>query len=324
MRVAIIGGTEFIGRRVVECLVARGDEVMVIHRGRTEPDDLPPCEHVHVDRRDYANVAARVDAWQPDRVVDSNALTAADTDAVLPHLPDAPIVVLSSMDVYRCFELLRSGGDDPLPVPFDESAPLRQSRYPYRGMDIGEDDYEKLDVEPAYLARGATVLRLAMIYGPRDPQTREEFVLRRVRAGRTRIPIGSAGTIFTRLHVDDAAAAVLAALDRPDAAAGEVFNVGEHESYSMRGWIRLILAAAGHDAELVQVADVLLPADMRLAGTRSQHFLATSAKARTLLDWVPMETAAAVAKSVRWHLDHPPTDRDGLDFAADDAALAGA
>src|SRR5262249_45376046 len=78
-----------------------------------------------------------------------------------------------------CFELLREGGDDPLPVPFDESAPLRERRYPYRGMDIGEDDYDKLDVEPSYLARGASVLRLAMIYGPRDPQTREEFVLRR-------------------------------------------------------------------------------------------------------------------------------------------------
>ena len=322
MRVAIIGGTEFIGRRIVECLVARGDDVMVVHRGRTEPDDLPPCEHVHVDRRDYSTVSARVDAWQPDRIVDSNALTAADTDAVLPYLPDVPIVVLSSMDVYRCFELLRLGGDDPLPVPFDESAPLRANRYPYRGMDIGEDDYDKLDVEPEYLARGAAVLRLAMIYGPRDPQTREDFVLRRVRAGRTRIPIGSAGTILTRLHVDDSAAVVLAALDRPSAVAGEVFNIGESESYSMRGWMRLILAAAGHEAELVQVPDDSLPPDMRLTGTRSQHFLATSAKARTLLDWVPTETAAAVADSVRWHLAHPPTDGDVPDFAADDAALA--
>ena len=139
------------------------------------------------------------------------------------------------MDVYRFFELLHADDDTPLPVPFDESGELRHGRYPYAGRGIGEDDYEKLDVEPAYLERGASVLRLAMVYGPRDPQTREEFVLRRVRAGRQRIPIGPAATVFTRVHVDDVASAIVAAIDRPDIAAGQVFNIGESGSYSMAG-----------------------------------------------------------------------------------------
>ncbi len=38
-----------------------------------------------------------------------------------------------------------------------------------------------------------TALRLSMIYGEHDGQRREEFILRRVRACRRRIPIG-AGT----------------------------------------------------------------------------------------------------------------------------------
>ena len=188
MRITIIGGTEFIGRRTVELLTERGDDVMVVHRGKTEPADLPPCEHVHVERAAFASVAADVTAFRPDAIVDTIASSAADRDAVLPHLPDVPLVVLSSMDVYRFFELLHADDDTPLPVPFDESGELRRGRYPYAGRGIGEDDYEKLDVEPAYLERGASVLRLAMVYGPRDPQTREEFVLRRVRAGRDRIP----------------------------------------------------------------------------------------------------------------------------------------
>jgi nucleoside-diphosphate-sugar epimerase len=322
MRIAIIGGTAFIGRRTVEVLTERGDDVMVVHRGKTEPTDFPRCEHLHGERAAFASVAGDVAAFRPDAVVDTTASTAVDRDAVLPHLPDVPVVLLSSMDVYRFFELLHADDDSPLPVPFDESGELRRGRYPYAGRGIGEDDYEKLDVEPAYLQRGATVLRLAMVYGPRDPQTREEFVLRRVRAGRRRIPLGPAGTIFTRIHVDDAASAILAAIDRPDAATGQVFNVGEAGSYSMRAWIRLILAAAGHDTDLVRVADDLVPPDLRLTRALSQHFVVSSAKAMSLLDWTPGPTAAAVASSVQWHLENPPADRDAPDFAADEAALA--
>ncbi len=33
----MLGGTTFIGRRVVERLHGRGDEVLVVHRGRHQP-----------------------------------------------------------------------------------------------------------------------------------------------------------------------------------------------------------------------------------------------------------------------------------------------
>jgi hypothetical protein len=87
-------------------------------------------------------------------------------------------------------------------------------------------------------------------------------------------------------------------------------------------WMKLILAAAGHDAELVRVADGALPPDLRLTRAMSQHFIASSAKAMSLLDWSPTPTAAAVASSVRWHLENPPAEGDAPDFAADDAVLA--
>jgi nucleoside-diphosphate-sugar epimerase len=320
VRVAMIGGTEFIGRRVVERLAGRGDEVLVVHRGRTEPDMGVEAVHLHVDRREFATVADQVRAFGPEAVVDTIALTRADVDAVLPYLPEAHLVVLSSIDVYRVYESFMESDDTPMAVPFDEGGPLRQARYPHRGKGMDLDDYDKLDVEPAYLRRGGTVLRLAMVYGPRDPQRREEFVLRRVRAGRTRIPVGPGQTLTTRLHVDDAARAVLAALDRPTVAAGEVFNVGEAATYSMRGWMRAILAAAGHAADLVRVPDEDLPADLRLTGAHPQHLLVNSRKAMGLLKWQPEDPATAVGRSVRWHLDHPPA-KASADFSADDKVL---
>ncbi|MEU4566265.1 NAD-dependent epimerase/dehydratase family protein [Micromonospora sp. NPDC023956] len=322
MRVVVLGGTEFIGRRVVERLVGRHDEVLVVHRGRTEPADLPACGHLHVDRRAFAEVADRVREFAPDAVVDSYALTRADADAVLPHLPDVPLVLLSSVDVYRVWELLLADDDTPLPAPVTEDAPLRRGRFPYRGQGTGMDDYDKLDVEPAYLGRGGTVFRLGMVYGRHDQQRREEFVLRRVRAGRARIPVGAGDALITRLHVDDAAGAVLAALDRPEAARGELFNLGESVTHPVRGWLRLILDAAGHDAELVRVSDERVPDDLWMTRRLAQHVLVDSGKASRLLDWRSTDPTTAVLRSVRWHLDHPPADSPA-DFAADDRALAG-
>jgi nucleoside-diphosphate-sugar epimerase len=113
-------------------------------------------------------------------------------------------------------------------------------------------------------------------------------------------------------------------LDQPAIASGEVFNVGEAATYTVRAWIRLILAAAGCGAELVRVPDDTLPADLRLTRGLSQHLLVSSRKAMDLLGWHPEDTATAVARSVRWHLANPPADADPADFAADEQALAAA
>ena len=103
MRVLVIGGTRFIGRRIVSELVARGDEVLVVHRGESEPPDQAECRHLHVARAEFASVAADVRAFGPDAIVDTLAMSRAGVEAVLPHLPDAQLVVLSSVDVYQAF-----------------------------------------------------------------------------------------------------------------------------------------------------------------------------------------------------------------------------
>jgi len=242
MRVLILGGTRFIGRRIAADLVARGDDVTVVHRGETETAEPDGCAHLHTDRAAFAGLAGRVGALRPDAVIDTRAMIKADAEAVLPHLPDAHLVLLSSIDVYRAYELILAdrGGE---PVPISEESPVREGRYPLRDLlpGLGEH-YDKLDVEPGYLARGGTALRLAMIYGEHDGQRREEFILRRVRAGRPRIPIGAGTSLDTRCYVGDVASAVLAALDHPEAAAGQVFNVGDPVTDTVRDYAVRILA----------------------------------------------------------------------------------
>jgi len=325
-RVLVLGGTSFIGRRIVELLHERGDRVLVAHRGHTEPDGLPPVGHVHVPRAELASVRADIESFAPTAVVDTVAMSAAGVDAVLPVLPEVPIVVLSSADAYQAYDVFRFGAaalaTEEIGVPLAESSPVRSKRYPYRDENNPDSDYEKLDVEPRYLDRGAAVLRLGFVYGERDPQRREEFVLRRVRAGRTRIPFGCGSLLLSRLYVDDAASATLAALDTP-AAAGEIFNIVESASVSIAAWARQILAATDSTADLVRVPGAALPGDLELTDLTTQHLLISSAKAQRMLGWTPSEPALTVPKSVRWHLANPPTGEDP-GFDADDVALRSA
>src|SRR2546428_10472511 len=135
------------------------------------------------------------------------------------------------------------------------------------------DDYDKLDVEDVYLPHGATVLRLPMVYGEHDYQRREEFLLRRVRAGRTHVPFGAGMWLACRVYVRDVARAVSLVLQNP-AAAG-VMNICEDRTYSMRKWSEMILDAAGSRAGLVAGPDRMLPGGMKENGTLSHRIAAT-------------------------------------------------
>jgi nucleoside-diphosphate-sugar epimerase len=320
LKVIVLGGTRFIGRAIVEELAAAGHEVLAVHRGNLEPDDMPPVQHLHADRMDLGAHRKELAAFRPDAAVDCRALTRTDSEAVLDALPKGlRLVVISSIDVYRAFGALNDERETD-PVPLDEGSAVRPTRYPYRGLMPGMDHYDKLDVEDVYLARGATSVRLPMVYGEHDYQLREEFILRRLRAGRTRIPFGAGTWLACRAYVRDVARGVQLVLESLDAA-GHVFNLCEDRTYSMRMWSRMILDAAGSTAELVRVADDVLPEDLKPTGTMSQHIVVSAHKARSSLGWTTSDPAESLGTSVRWHLANPPPDPD-LDFSADDRALA--
>lgn len=320
MRIVLLGGTIFIGRAILNALDRSGHEILLIHRGVHEPPDLPTVEHLHVDRRDIKSVAETVTRFAPEVLIDTCAGTRKSAEATVEALGDGHrCVVLSSMDVYLAYTGVLSGRHV-AETPLTEDSPVREERYPLSGRGINADDYEKLDVEEVYLERGATILRLPMVYGEHDSQRREEFVLRRVRAGRKKIPVGPGDWLWSRGYVRDIAAAVRLAAESVHLE-GEILNLCHADTWTVRKWMERILVAAESAAKLVPVTEDSLPADLRITASAHQHFLAESTKAREVLDWKETDPEEAVGNSVRWHLVHPP-ESPSLDFSDDDRALA--
>jgi nucleoside-diphosphate-sugar epimerase len=322
VRTLILGGTRFIGRAIVDKLLTNGHELLIVHRGATEPPGLPDLPHLHSDRSDLERHRGAIADFRPDAVVDCRALSRADAATAIAALPKGiRVLVLSSVDVYRAFAALDAGLETD-PLPLDETSPVRSERFPYRGKLPGYDEYEKLDVEDEYLSREGTVIRLPMVYGEHDYQTREEFVLRRVRAGRARIPVGSSTWLESRGYVGEMARGVRLALES-ERAVGEVFNLCEARAWSVGWWVRRILEATGSQAEILRVPEASLPKDMEFTKSWAQHFVIDPAKARDLLSWTHADPAPCIERSVRWHLANPPDEPD-TDFSADDRALEAA
>ncbi len=339
MHLLILGGTGFIGPAVVVPLVAAGHRVTLFHRGWSEENAPAGVQHVHGDRARLAEHAAELRRLGPDVVVDMRPLVERDAEAVVAAFRGAAgrLVIVSSGDVYRAYGRLHgSEPGPPEPLPLTEDAPLRERRYPYRGPaprppddpSRWVDDYDKILVERA--ARSApdlpaTVLRLPMVYGPRDEQHRLAAYLRRMDDGRPAIILdeGLRGWRTTRGYVDDVGAAIALAATS-EQAAGRTYNVGEADASTEVEWVQAIAAAVGWGGRIVTLPTERLPDHLRFPGSLEQSLVLDTTRLRRELGYAErVSRADALARTIAWERAHPPPgpDRRAEEYAAEDAAL---
>ncbi len=245
-RVLVIGGTLFIGRALVEQLRARGDEVVVMHRGKGTPFGKDVGE-IRCDRNDVAAVRAALKETTFDVIYDNvydwergtmaEQVTAAATAA---SRDLRRYVFTSSVAAYP------EGGE------YDETAPLRPSNDPNTyGAQKAESERALFELHRRQ-GLPVTTLRPAFIYGPNNPFDREAFFWDRLRAGRPIIvPEDGSGTMQW-VHVSDVArAAVLAATD--DAAVGHAYNLASYPPITQIDFVHLLARIAGRDAHVMHV-----------------------------------------------------------------------
>ena len=117
MRILVIGGTRFIGPRVVSRLLAGGHEVALFHRGQAEPDERSECKparaqpsreatvecrHIHGDRKQLEQYAGEFTKFAPETVLDMVCMKETDALKVTAIFHDLArrIVMLSKRSIY--------------------------------------------------------------------------------------------------------------------------------------------------------------------------------------------------------------------------------
>ena len=208
MKLLVIGGSQFLGRHLVEQALTRGDQVTVFNRGKTASE-----------------VAARVEQRRGDRKGDLTALAEGQWDAVIDTCGYLPrdvadmaaclqgcvgrYVFVSSISVYASFK-----------QPNDETSAVGR---------IDDGDAEVIDgriygplkalceeAVVAAFAERALLIRPGLIVGPHDPTQRFTYWPARVaRAadGDAVLAPGSASDVVQIIDVRDLAAFMLRAID---------------------------------------------------------------------------------------------------------------
>ncbi len=246
MKILVTGATSLLGRRTAEHLVARGDEVVCLQRGTAKVD----CRQVFGDVRNQDTVrdamagcdavihaAAKVGvvgAWEDYRSVNVDG-TASVVEAAR-RLGVGCLVHVSSPSVaHDGASLVGVGAGAPV-VGRAGAAWYPESK--------AQAEVLALDaVSPSLLV---TAIRPHLIWGPGDTQLVGRIV-DRARSGRLAL-VGGGRALIDTLYIDNAASALVAAVDalRPQAACvGRAYVVANGEPRPIRELVAGICAAAG-------------------------------------------------------------------------------
>ncbi|WP_159941977.1 MULTISPECIES: NAD(P)-dependent oxidoreductase [unclassified Nocardiopsis] len=310
-RSLVTGGFGFIGGHLVERLLRRGDDVVVVDPAPAPPDlrdDRAAVRHVPCDVRD-AEALRLVDVTGVDEVyhlsslvgVDrylSDPLDVVDTSVLgtrnvldLARRARAKLVLASTSEVY---------GKNPV-APWAEDADrvlgsTAADRWSYSSSKAVAEH-----LALAYAHRFGlrlSIVRYFNVYGPRQ---RPAYVISRTlhRLLRGERPLLYDGGEQTRCftYVDDAVEATLLT-GGSGAADGEVLNIGSDQEWTMAEAVDLVRSAVGSDAE---------PVVLRTRSAFGEAYediprrVPDVSKARRILGWrwgVPL--GAGVARTVAW------------------------
>jgi 2-alkyl-3-oxoalkanoate reductase len=292
----LAGATGAVGRALIPRLLERGHTITGTTRSPEKADALRALGVVPVivDGLDRDAVVAAVAAARPDAIVHemtalgelsdlrhiersfaaTNRLRTEGTDNLLAAAKAAGVERFVAQS-YAGWPYARTGGpvkteDDPL-----DPAPPAQMRTTLDAIR---------HVESTVTAAGGVVLRYGGFYGPGTglaPGGEQwDTVLAR------KFPVvGDGGGVWSFVHIDDAAAATVTALERWTP--GEIYNVVDDDPAPVREWLPTLASTIGarpprHVPRFVG----------RLMGEHIVSMMceirgASNAKARAVLDWSP-------------------------------------
>lgn len=252
MKALVTGGGGFLGRYIVEQLLARGDEVVSFSRSsyveleqigvRTVQGDLQDAEAVSRACRDMEavfHVAAKAGFWGEREAYYRANVVGTENVIAACRANDVPRLVFTSSPSVIFDNTAQKGIGESYPYPCDRN---------------GRPRYENLYSETKAVAEQCVIaangpelltcsLRPHLIFGPRDNHLLPR-VIATARAGK--LPqVGEGRNKVDLTYVEDAARAHLLAADRlqpGSPVAGSVYFISQDEPVNLWGWLKDLFA----------------------------------------------------------------------------------
>ena len=250
MKILVLGGTQFVGRALVEAGLAAGDELTLFHRGLTNPGLFPEVEHVHGDR-DGGLGALGGRSWD----------ACIDVSGYLPRLVgDSAAALRDSVERYVYVSTISVYAD--LSVPRDESGPLATLE-DETTEEIGGGTYGALKAlceqrVTDVFGKRAAIVRPGFIIGPYDHTGRFPWWAHRAARGGEMIVPASLARAFQAIDTRDLADFLLLRARSPLTG---VFNAtGPVPPVTMLDLVEAAASASDADLNVEVVDDAFLTA----------------------------------------------------------------
>lgn len=292
MRILILGGTTLTGPHAVRRLHSLGHEVTVFHRGEHEAELPAGVRHLHGD---FAHLPREAVDPAPDVVVHMFAMTETDAESFLNTFRGVAgrAVVISSGDVYRAYGRLTGlEPGPPDPIPLNEDAPLRESRYPYRRMAPHPAhwmaQYDKILIEQVLTHQTdlpVCLLRFPAVLGPNAYRRFQRWLQPMLRGDQElRIQAGWAKWRWTHGFAEDVAEAIVLAVTNP-ISARRIYNVGEAHAPTMAERLSEFASVAGWEGRIFEVPDFEMDEKDRMSYDFAHHIVYNTARIQSELGY---------------------------------------
>jgi nucleoside-diphosphate-sugar epimerase len=331
MKILVLGGTRFIGRALVEGLLADGHTVALLHTGHHNPFG-ETVQHLLADRQDYRALQRALRGRHFDVIfehayVHPLGTRPEDVEAVLNALSAPPkrVVFTSSAAVYDV-------GPD-VTSPIVESSPYATRGDTYSVHKIAT---ERVLLEAHAAGRFETaIVRPSFVIGPYSPGERLGFFWDRLLAHRSIVLPDQGETRLQFAYVHDVAAALRCAATH-DAAAGQAYNVGWEAAITQRDLVGELAEIAEVEATVAPIprkrlfeagaspfdAPYYFGESLDISGMLGEFHLSTQ-RAREELPISETPWREALKASYQWYLSERE-NRAPMDTEFEDTVLEGA
>ena len=239
MKILVLGGTAFLGPACVELMLARGHEVTLFNRGRTNAHLFPQLAKIEGDRREGHDALAGGD-W--DAVLDTSAYYPRVVDSAMDVLADMVdhYVLISTISVYSAFD--RKGIDEDFPVATIEDETTEE----VTGETYGALKALCEQAAEARMPGRVSTIRPGLIVGPMDRTDRFTYWPVRVSRGGEVLAPGAPSQGIQVIDVRDLAAFVVRSMEERIAG---VFNAtSPPDMFTMGGLLQDCRDVACSDA----------------------------------------------------------------------------
>lgn len=233
MNILVLGGTGFLGTRLVNALLENGHRVSIATRGIRRDAFGKRVHRIQIDRADQVSMEMVFRKTSYDVVYDHLAYGARDVSTVLDAVSGGLYVMVSSAAVYTLRPGLRE--EDFLPETYSLSPNARENSSYAEGKRAAESALAR-----EYSSRNALAVRFPVIVGPEDNTRRLHFYAEHLLDERP-MNIDNMDSRMSFIHVEEAARLLAFLAENPG---GDSLNAASEGTISLREMLGYMEKAA--------------------------------------------------------------------------------